>query len=608
MTPLIERLNSGVLVCDGAMGTMLHAAGMALDQALPGLNLTRPELVRDIHISYVEAGVDMIQTNTFAGSRLRLAERGLESQWEEVNRAAVRIAREASSARRAILVAGSVSPAVSVHQRPQVGARERAEAVADQVRVLSDGGVDLILLETFGDLDELVEAVDAAAAVARIPIVAQAAFGPDARTLSGHTPQEVAMALARSPVAALGVNCVIGPHRSLQVVRELRRHTDRPLSAQPNAGLPRRVAPARFQYDADTDYFARYVTQLVDAGVSLVGGCCGTAPATLAAAVEAVEQTRRQRGGAVVSLPAAPPEPPATPVQRVARAGRLLAVQMVAPPVDGLAEYVRTVAEVAALGVDLISVVPSYSVRPRVKPIDVALHLHERLEVETMAAVTTWDRAGVVLQADLLGAHALGLRRVVCETGSPPLRGDYPHIDGVWDLDSIGLVGLLSGLNSGRDHYGLPVPAKTEFEIGARMNPGSHDPDHEQARTLAKLERGVNFLVTRPVYEADGLRRLVDAVGGRAPVYATVAPLTDFDRADYLAHEVPDVIIPDSTMATLHGARGAADRIGLDLAVHLVAEIQPLVSGVIIAPRASATSASGEVVVTVRALLEAFSV
>src|SRR5262245_42086500 len=163
MSPLIERLNSGVLVCDGAMGTMLHAAGLALDQALPGLNLTRPDLVRDIHMSYVEAGVDMIQTNTFAGSRLRLAEHGLESQWEDVNRPAVRIAREASSTRRAILLAGSVSPAVSVHQRPQVGATERAEVVADQVRVLSDAGVDLILLETFGDLDELVEAIEAAA-------------------------------------------------------------------------------------------------------------------------------------------------------------------------------------------------------------------------------------------------------------------------------------------------------------------------------------------------------------------------------------------------------------------------------------------------------------
>jgi len=298
----------------------------------------------------------------------------------------------------------------------------------------------------------------------------------------------------------------------------------------------------------------------------------------------------------VVKLPAGQPGSKAE--ESAPAVPRRVAVQLLAPLVDGLAEFVNTVQEVAALGVDLIAVVPSRTAQPRLRPIDVTLHLQQHVSIPTMATVTTWDRAGSALQADLLGAHALGLRQVVCETGSPPLRGDYPHADGVWDLDSIGLVGLLRGLNEGRDHYGLPVPAKTEFEIGAKTNPGSHNPEHERVRTLAKIEQGAHFLVTRPAYEATGVERVVEAVDGRAPIYVTIAPLTDFDRADFLAHEVPDVVIPDSTLDVLRRAGRDADRAGLELAAQLVAQLQPHVSGVVLAPRT-------DVVASVRTLLAA---
>jgi homocysteine S-methyltransferase len=584
---LAERLNTEVLVCDGAMGTMLHAAGNSLDQALPGLNLTNPELVRAIHVGYVEAGVDIIQTNTFGGSRLRLAEYGLGERCTEINQAAVRIAREAAQVvDRPVLIAGSVSPAVNVQQRRTVGAAERADALRHQIETIVEAGVDLVLLETFGYLDELVEAAVIASTVA-IPVIAQATFGPDARTLCGHTPQQVVDALAGTGITALGTNCVLGPQRTLQVLRELRRATSLPLTAQPNVGLPRRTAPARFEYDTDIEYFVRYADQLVESGASIVGGCCGTTPSTLAAVVETVERHRHR------PRPAGGPAAVVTPVQgaRVATAARpaeerrTVAVQVVAPEIDGLDELVRTVGDVVALGIDAVSVTPTYCARPRLSPVEVALHLHQRLGLEAMAGVSTWDRTSMVLQADLLGAHALGLRRIVCETGSPPLRGEYPHTDGIWDLDSVGLVELLRSLNDGLDYYGLAVPAKTEFEIGAWINPGAHDAAHELARAEAKLAGGVHFLVTRPVHEPSGLRRLLDAVGGRVPVLATIVPLTDFDRAEYLAHEVPDVAIPARTLEILHRAGAGSRAVGLDLAAGLVAEIAPLVDGLVLAPR-----------------------
>jgi len=582
---LAERLHAEVLVCDGAMGTMLHAAGNSLDQALPGLNLTNPDLVRAIHVAYVEAGVDIVQTNTFGGSRLRLAEYGLGDRCTEINEAAVRIAREATRiVDRQVLVAGSVSPAITVQRRRTVGAAERADALRHQIETIVEAGVDLILLETFGYLDELVEAAEIASTMP-VPVIAQATFGADARTLCGHTPQQVVDALAGTDLTALGTNCVLGPQRTLQVLRELRRATDLPLTAQPNVGVPRRIAPARFEYDTDIEYFVRYAGQVVESGASMVGGCCGTTPSTLAAVVETVEAHRhrsRPAGSATVVAAQVQDTPAAA---RHAPSRRTVTVQVVAPETDRLDELVRTVGEVVTLGVNGVTVTPPYCVRPRLNAVDVALHLHQRLGLETMAGVSTWDRTSMVLQADLLGAHALGLRRIVCETGSPPLRGEYPHTDGIWDLDSVGLVELLRSLNDGLDYYGLAVPAKTEFEIGAWINPGAHDTAHELARAEAKLASGVHFLVTRPVHELSGLRRLLGAVGGRVPVLATIAPLTDFDRAEYLAHEVPDVVIPARTLDLLSRAGTQSRAVGLDLAASLVAEVAPLVDGLILAPR-----------------------
>ena len=282
-----DALAQRVLVCDGAMGTMLHAAGISLDRALTELNLSNPGLVRAVHDSYVAAGADVIQTNTFGASSLRLAVHGYADRTREINLAGARIALEAKAAGgRQVLVAGSVSPAASAGHRGQVSASDRVEALRQQVEALVEGGVELLVFETFGHLGEMVEAVEVARKLCRLPIVAQMTFADDGRTFGGESPGEVAAALGELPVTVIGTNCTLGPQGLLSVLRELSRHTALPLSAQPNAGVPRRVGGRNFRYTVDSEYFAQYARRYVEAGAALVGGCCGTTPEHIRAAAQ----------------------------------------------------------------------------------------------------------------------------------------------------------------------------------------------------------------------------------------------------------------------------------------------------------------------------------
>ncbi|MEU6700579.1 bifunctional homocysteine S-methyltransferase/methylenetetrahydrofolate reductase [Pseudonocardia sp. NPDC046786] len=570
-----------VLVCDGAMGTMLHAAGNALDQSLPALSCSDPDLVRAVHARYVDAGVDIVQSNTFGANRLRLDEFGLADRLGEINRDAVRIAREAAGARPGVLVAGSVSPAVSVQQRRRVPAAARSEAVTEQLQLLDGAGVDLIVLETFGHLDELVEAARIAVGETGLPIVAQATFGPDGRTLSGHPARDVAHALGELGVAAIGTNCTLGPRHMLDVVRELCEHTELPVTGQPNAGLPRRTGPARFEYDIDAEYLVRYVGQLVEVGARVVGGCCGTTPPQLAAVVELVrERDARRRAAVTTTVPA-----PATPVVRAPEPTDLLAVELTPDDRGGTEAAVDAARRLTEHGVNLISVGAGNGVRARLSPVDLALHLHQRLGVDTVATVSTWDRTIMALQADLLGSHALGMHRIVCETGNPPLVGDYPHVDGIWDVDSIGLIELLTGLNDGIDFYGLPLPTRTSFEIGARINPGGRDLAAAAGRARDKIAAGAQFLITRPVYAAEDLERLLTEIGDPLPpVLVSIRPLSGFAEAEYLTHEVPDVHVPSRVLEQLDRAGSSGHRVGLELATELAQKLRPLSGGLVVVP------------------------
>jgi len=587
-----DALGQRLIVCDGAMGTMLHAAGCALDRALPEVNLSDPKLVAAIHESYVSAGADIIQTNTFGANRLWLAGHGYPDQVEEINRAAVAIAREMSGrSGRGVFVAGSVSPAVTARQRRQIGAAERQDVIAEQIRSLAAAGVDLIILETFGYLDELAEAVTVASGVCDLPIVAQATFADDGRTLGGETPHEVATVLGELPIVMLGTNCTIGPQRMLAVVESLVRYSTLPVSAQPNAGQPRKVGHRRFEFSIDATYFARYLRRFAEAGAAMVGGCCGTTPTHIEAAAANVSDLPVP-GPRASTRPRPPRTARAAPLG--ARAGGastgtgILAARLAArhfvvaaeiPAPDGGAVPAETVTVLRGQGLDLFTVTSPENPRAHRDSLGMAVQLQAQGGVETIVTMTTWDKTIMTLQADLLGAHALGIRSVICETGSPPVLGDYPAVDGIWEVDSLGLVALLAGLNAGRDLDGLPLTTKTSFCIGSRVNPGAPDAGAELERVSAEVAAGAHFLVTRPLYELDSLRRMTFPV----PVLACVTPLRSFEEADYLAHEVPDVSVPAATLRAMESAGPAAARAaGLRLAADLLAEARPLVDGVVL--------------------------
>jgi methionine synthase I (cobalamin-dependent)/5,10-methylenetetrahydrofolate reductase len=612
-----------VLVCDGAMGTMLHAAGAALDRSLPELNLSDPLLVATIHDSYLSAGADVIQTNTFGANRFWLGDHGFPDKVDEINRAGVRIARAAQQrCERDVLVGGSVSPAVTGRQRRQAGAAERMEVLREQIQALiADEGVDVLILETFGYLDELVEAVGVAHEVAGardIPIIAQATFADDAHTLGGETPREVATVLNGMPVAMLGTNCTMGPQRMLTVAEDLVRYASVPVSAQPNAGQPRRTGPRSFEFSIDGGYFARYLRRFGDAGVSLVGGCCGTTPTHIRAAAQAIhasDGTRRPgaaaasrrparrrgaelawasgRGGPEAGVPVRTARPVAGTLADQLASRQFVVAAAIAPTATGRAgEAVQTAAALQQHGVTVFAVHPADSARTHLDSLDMALHLQEQAGVETIATVTTWDKTIMTLQADLLGAHALGLRSVICATGSPPVLGDYPAVDGIWEVDALGLVALLTGLNAGRDSNGLALTARTGFCVGARVNPGARDLDAEISRTRAKIRAGADFLVSRPVYELDSLARMVDALEAgdpgpaareTAPLLLSISPLRSFEEADYLANEVPGVTIPPEALRAMERAgRAGARAAGIELAAGLLRQARTLVSGVIL--------------------------
>ncbi|HEX6454833.1 MAG TPA: bifunctional homocysteine S-methyltransferase/methylenetetrahydrofolate reductase [Trebonia sp.] len=608
--PTAELLSSGrLLVCDGAMGTMLHAAGAALDRSLPELNLSDPGLVETIHDSYLSAGADIIQANTFGANRLWLGDHGFPDKVEEINRTGVRLARAAAArAGRPVLVAGSVSPAVTAIQRRGVGSSERIEVLREQILALSVAGPDLLILETFGYLDELVEAISVAAEVCDLPLIAQATFADDAHTLGGETPREVARVLSDLPVAVIGTNCTIGPQRMLAVAEDLVRSASVPVSAQPNAGQPRRVGPRSFEFSIDGGYFARYLARFAAAGVRLVGGCCGTTPTHIRAAAEAVrdEETAGAAGAAVIGVRTgsgrtrdaaeARAEAPAGagPLSDQLAAGRFVVAAAITPPAGGWAgETEEAAAVLAEHGVSLLAVQPRENARTHMDAINMALQLQERAGIETIPTVTTWDRSIMSLQADLLGAHALGIRSVVCTTGSPPVFGDYPAVDGTWEVDSVGLAKLLAGLNGGRDSNGLALTSRTSFCIGARVNPGARDARAEIARARAKIKAGAQFLVSRPVYELDSVCRLVAALEDTGvPLLLSVTPLRSFEEADYLANEVPGITIPEASLEALEKAgRGAARSVGIALAADLLAKARPMVSGVFLtAPDDDATA------------------
>ncbi|MDE3097443.1 MAG: bifunctional homocysteine S-methyltransferase/methylenetetrahydrofolate reductase [Chloroflexota bacterium] len=613
--PFLAALEDRVLLGDGAMGTLLHARGIAQNACIDAQVLEQPDVVRRIHEDYIAAGADIIETDTFGANRYRLGRFGYADKVHAVNFRAARLARDAREiSGHPVFVAGAVGPTGRMlgtvgDIRPE----EVRAAFREQVEALLEGGVDLIILETFPDLAELREAVLAVKDACDLPVVAQLTFQRDGRTAAGEPPDEVANVAGALGADVAGVNCSLGPQSALEVIEQMAAQTSIRLSAMPNAGLPKYM-DHRLVYPSTPEYFAEYTRKLVEAGANIVGGCCGTTPEHIARMREALAGEWNRRGGrAVLRAGPAPaaggvvevrgaPDTGRVPGRRTLReklaAGEFVVSVELDPP-RGLnpRKALEGAARLKQLGADCINIGDSPMARVRMSAIALAVLIEERIGVEPIIHFTSRDRNLMAIQSDLLGAHALGIRNVIALTGDPPASGDYARATAVWDVDSIGLIKILKMLNSGSDWAGNSIGKGTEFFVACAANPTAGDVEVELDRVRRKLEAGADLLMTQQIYSAEILRGFLERLGPiDVPVLAGIMPLQSFRHAEFIHNELPGVFVPEDVRERMRraGENGKAE--GIAQAGELLEECRALVNGVYLVPSFGRYEVVGELV------------
>jgi len=573
MQDFLATLDARVLVCDGAMGTMLYAKGIFLNRCFDELNLTQPDLVAEVHRDYVRAGADVVETNTFGANRFKLANFGLADQTRELNTQGARIAKQA--ARDAAWVAGAIGPlGVRIEPWGRTSVGEAEDAFREQAAALVEGGVDLFMLETFRDVNELAAAVRAVRSVSALPIVAQMTTDADGSSLDGTPPSTFAPALERAGADVIGVNCSVGPAAMLETVEAIARVSGARLSAQPNAGRPRDVE-GRNLYLCSPEYMATYARRFIAAGARLVGGCCGTTPDHIRQIAQAVRtMTPALSRPAPGTLPGASTDS-ADPVERREKSGlaRMLAdkrfaivMEVSAPRGLDLRAVVAQAKRFRDLGAVAVNVPDYPKSGARVSAIALAVLL-EQQGVETFLHYSCRNRHLLGMQSDLVGAHAMGIRNVLLTTGNPAPEANIADATSVFDVDAIGLANMVSRLNHGLDIGGQSIGAPTRFHLGVAVNPFAPDLDAEWHRLMHKVEAGAECIVTPPIFDVEAFGAVLDRLTSTGlPVVAGLAPIDGLRHAEFLASEVAGVRIPESTFERL---RSAADESAEALALTL---------------------------------------
>jgi homocysteine S-methyltransferase len=600
-TPFLEELDTRVLVCDGAMGTMLYARGIFLNRSFDELNLTQPDLVAEVHKEYVRAGSDVIETNTFGANRVKLAAFGLADRVHAINIQGAKIARHA--ARDEVYVAGAIGPlGIRVEPWGRTGVDEAEEYFREQAQALLDGGVDLFVLETFRDVNEIGAAIRAVRGLCALPIVAQMTTEEDGNSLDGVAPETFVPDLEARGANVVGLNCSVGPAAMLEALERMAHVARVKLAAQPNAGKPREVE-GRNLYLSSPEYMASYARRFINTGVRLVGGCCGTTPDHIRAIKVAV---RSLAPGAAAPAKAAAPAVPAAVVTRVpreqksrmantlVRGGFVVTVELTPPRGYQADALVGTARTLKIRGVDLVNIPDSPRASGRMSALSAAFLIQQQSGVETILHYACRDRNLLAMQSDLLGAYAMGVRNVLLVTGDPPRVGDYQDATAVVDVDSIGLTNVVNSLNGGLDIGGQTIGQPTSFHIGVAVDPGALNLDNELRRFAYKVEAGAEFAITQPVFDAAGFRAFVARLRAqpecRIPLIAGIMPLESARHAEFLANEVPGVRIPEAVLDRMRraDAAGRAAEEGLAIARETAAEVRPLVQGVqiITAPKA----------------------
>lgn len=618
---LLQLLRQRPVLCDGAMGTLLYARGIPYEECFDALNLTQPELISGLHREYINAGAEIVETNSFGANRVKLAAHNLADQVRQINHRASRLVQEARDITgKQVFIAGAVGPTGQPLQAPdEHRLRELRAIFREQIEALQEGGADLLILETFSSLAELRQAVLAAQEVGGLPIVAQMSFYEDGHTLSGQSAARVVRVLRDLGVDVIGANCSVGPAATLDVLQEMIAESQHepgetqstPLfSAQPNAGLPTRI-DNRFFYMATPDYFADYARRFAQAGVRLLGGCCGTTPhhiaamrhtldeeygtleqnTTLSATTEKV--TSAANGQAIVARlleeeVILPREGSTTQLQEKLTAGKFVISVELDPP-KGLnpAKILAGAAVMKEAGADFINIADSPMARVRMGCIAMARLIQDHVGLETIIHFTTRDRNLMALQSELLGAHALGIRNILALTGDPVRTGAYPNTTGVWDVDSVGLISIIRGMNEGHDAAGSSIGAKSSFHVGTALdlNKANSQPEQELDKYWRKIQAGAHFIMTQPIYELAPLTRFLERVGQPPiPLILGCIPLHSSRHAEYLHNEVPGFNIPDQVRERMRQAGDRGHEEGLHLAQELLGEARTLVQGVYLMP------------------------
>ena len=593
LPPLLELLEDNLLVVDGAMGTMFYERGVFLNTCYDILNLTTPDLVGEIHREYIEAGAELIQTNTFGANRTKLEKHALDSQVEEINRRAAEIAVEAAVGR--VYVGGSVGPiAIRVEPLGPTSLDEACEFFREQIEGLVAGGVDCIVLETFSDLNQILQALRAAREVCDLPVIAQMTCGNDGNTLLGTPPEVFGRELEEAGADIIGVNHSVGPASMLPTIERLAAVTSRPIIAQPNAGVPKDVE-GRNIYLTTPDYLANYARWYVQAGASVVGGCCGTTPAHIKAVNSALKMLRPAHPGIVRILEQAEESEyePVPEAERSALAaslsrGEWIVNSELAPPAGpDPSKVLEASTALKEAGINAINIPDGPRASARMSAQATALLIQREVGIEAVLHYTCRDRNLIAMQSDLMGFDALDLHNVLIITGDPPRMGDYPDATAVYDIDSIGLTNVARMLNSGRDLGRKDLGRPTAIYHGVGCNPGAVNLEEELKRYWYKVEAGACFAVTQPVFNIRQLETFIKEVNRmegirHIPLIAGIWPLLSLRNAEFMDNEVPGISVPEAVMTQMAAASDAdaARTEGVRIARETLESVRSLVQGV----------------------------
>lgn len=585
----LERLKERPVLFDGAMGTMLYARGVFINTCFVELNLSRPDFIRDIHTEYVNAGAEALETNTFGADPIHLAAYGLAGKCGDINRAAVRLAREAAG--DDVFVVGSIRSALVPGQINKTNMGPAGDSYRAQIDALTEEGVDALLFETFGCVEDALFAAEIGKSYG-VPVMVLLSVDDRGETALGITVERAMAMLENSPsVDVLGLNCGTGPAKIYDAAERAIPHCRKPFVVIPNAGLPREV-DGRMLYLTSPEYFTEYGKKLIELGVRGFGGCCGTTPAHISEAARAIRgMSGVKRHIEVVDMRSKAVEVEVVPLEKKSRlsakitAGdRATSIELTPPRSTDLSPFLERARMCAERGVDAINIPDGPRASARICPMAAAWALQKEGLIEPLLHYCCRDRNLIGMQSDLLGAAALGLRNVLIITGDPPKLGNYPEATGVFDVDAIGLVGMARNLNHGVDIGGSPINPPTALFLGVGANPCAVSPQLEMDRFVAKVGAGAEFAITQPVFDPDALLRFMDQVesaGCGIPLLAGIWPLTSMKNAEFMRNEVPGVTVPDSVMARMSAARTKEQALaeGVNIARDIMKAVESRVSG-----------------------------